>query len=71
MTLYKAHNHSYKDGQLTIHYTRSAPGTPYPRVRTLCGQSHRKTYFAVVTPDEAVAQEPVNCLKCLATAQTS
>jgi len=55
-----ADNGSYIKGELTIHYTAAAVGTPYKRVKTICGQTTRKSYFVV--HDTA---HPVNCLKCL------
>lgn len=55
-----ADNGSYIKGQLTVHYTNAAIGTPYARVKVLCGQATRRSYFGV----HQVAQE-VNCLKCL------
>lgn len=66
-TLHKAHNHSYIRGELTVHYTRNTPGTAYPRVRTICGQSSRRTYFGVIATARAGEYE-VNCEKCLASA---
>lgn len=45
---------------LTVHYTENAIGTPYHRVKTICGQAKRKNHFGVhSTP------QPVNCIKCL------
>ena len=58
-----ADNGSYnvKGGNvLTVHYTENAIGTPYARVKTLCGQAKRKNHFGV----HAVPRE-VNCRKCL------
>jgi hypothetical protein len=55
-----ADNGSYIKGELTVHYTTSPVGTPYKRVKTICGQTTRKTYFGV----HETAQT-VNCLKCL------
>ena len=66
-TLFKAHNHSYIRDVLTVHYSRNTPGTAYPRVRTICGQSSRKTYFGVI-PTKRADEYEVNCQKCLATA---
>lgn len=56
-----ADNGHYIKNTLTVHYTKNEVGTPYRRVRTVCGQSHRRSYFGVHdTPLE------VNCQKCLA-----
>jgi hypothetical protein len=56
-----ADNGSYIKGQLTVHYTTAAIGTPYRQVKTICGQATRKSYFGVHP-----APMEVNCLKCLA-----
>lgn len=56
-----ADNGSYIGGQLTVHYTRNAVGTPYRNVKVLCGQATRRSYFGV----HADAQT-VTCIKCLA-----
>ena len=57
-----ADNGSYLKGTLTVHYTTSTPGTPCSKVRTICGQSHKRSYFMVHT-----ATHEVNCIKCLTT----
>ena len=54
----------YQTGNiLTVHYTHSEVGTNVRRVRALCGQKSRISYYHV----HAVPQE-VNCKKCLAAA---
>lgn len=66
-SLHKAHNYSYIQDELTVHYTRNVPGTAYRRVRTICGQATRQTYFCVIDP-ERTEEYTVNCRKCLASA---
>ncbi|GAA2772989.1 hypothetical protein [Saccharopolyspora taberi] len=66
--LNKAHNHTFRAGVLTIHYTESPHGTPPRKVKTICGQSHRRTYFGVMSDHPDNAAFTVNCTKCLTVA---
>lgn len=66
--LNKANNGSYRKGNvLVVHYTEAEHGTLPRRVKTICGQSHRNSYFHVMEA-EAAAKSEVNCQKCLAKA---
>lgn len=66
--LNKATNHSYRPGGvLVVHYTENKQGTAPSGVRTICGQSHRRSYFSVMSEGMAAKYE-VNCEKCLAKA---
>ena len=56
-----ADNGGYISNELTIHYTRNEVGTPYARVKTICGQAKRKSHLGVHAEPQTV-----NCRKCLA-----
>lgn len=55
----------YKAGNMAvIHATTATKRTHQTRVKPLCGQARRKSYFSVT---EESTVEDVNCEKCLLT----